>query len=79
MNAIGDAQIVALLTQGMDVFERNENMRKHETLAAIGTLTSVLDTIKRAKGAKLIDGPLTTIQTQSSRQPVGDQPALTRV
>ncbi|NKX39649.1 hypothetical protein [Tritonibacter mobilis] len=55
MNAIGERQIMALLTQGMEVFERNENMTKHETFGAIGTLTSVLDTIKRAKGAKLID------------------------
>ncbi|WP_424988355.1 hypothetical protein [Microbulbifer sp. S227A] len=55
MNAIGEAQIMALLTQGMDVFERNENMTKHETFGAIGTLTSVLDTIKRTKDAQLID------------------------
>lgn len=55
MNAIGDSQIMARLTQGMDVFERNENMTKHAAFGAIGTLTSVLDTIKRAKDASLID------------------------
>ncbi|WP_223429098.1 hypothetical protein [Tateyamaria pelophila] len=55
MKAIDKAQIMALLTQGMDAFESNENMTKHETFGAIGTLTSVLDTIKRAKDAKLID------------------------
>jgi hypothetical protein len=52
---IDEAQIMALLTQGMDVFERNENMTTHETFGAIGTLTSVADTIKRAKDDKLID------------------------
>ncbi|MFA8388376.1 MAG: hypothetical protein ACEPO2_22400 [Pelagibaca sp.] len=55
MKAIGEAQIMVLLTQGMDAFELNENMTKHETFGAIGTLTSVADTIKRAKDAKLID------------------------
>ena len=53
--AIDEAEIMALLTQGTDVVERNENMTKHETFGATGTLTSVLDTIKRAKDAKLID------------------------
>lgn len=55
MKAIDEADIMALLTQGMDVFEANENMTKHETFGAIGTLTSVLDTIKRAKDTQLID------------------------
>ncbi|MEL6542811.1 MAG: hypothetical protein AAFQ34_15600 [Pseudomonadota bacterium] len=55
MKAINEAEIIALLTQGMDAFEANENMTKHETFGAIGTLTSVLDAIKRAKEAKLID------------------------
>ncbi len=50
-----EAHIMALLTQGMDIFEANENMTKHETFGAIGTLTSVADTIKRAKNANLID------------------------
>ncbi len=53
--AIDEAQIMALLTHGMGAFEANENMTKHETFGAIGTLTSAADTIKRAKGAKLID------------------------
>ena len=55
MKAINEAEIIALLTQGMDAFEANENMTKHETFGAIGTLTSVLDAINRAKEAKLID------------------------
>ncbi len=52
--SIGEAQIMELLTQGMDVFENNKNMTKSETFGAIGTLTSVTDTIKRMKDAKLI-------------------------
>ena len=55
MKAIDEAHIMALLTQGMGAFEADENMTKHETFGAIGTLTSVADTIKRAKDAKLID------------------------
>lgn len=53
--AIDETQIMALLTQGMDAFELNKNMTKHETFGAIGTLTSVVDMIKRAKDAKLLD------------------------
>ena len=34
--AIDEAEIMALLTQGTDVFERNENMTKHETFGATG-------------------------------------------
>ena len=52
---IDEANIMMLLTQGMDAFENNPNMTKHETFGAIGTLTSVLDMIKRAKDAKLMD------------------------
>ena len=55
MKTIDEAHVMALPTQGMDVFEANENMTKHETVGAIGTLTSVADTINRAKNAKLID------------------------
>ena len=55
MKTIDEAKIMALLTQGIDVFEANENMTKHETVGAIGTLTSVVDKIIRAKNAKLID------------------------
>ncbi len=47
--------IMALLAQGMDAFEANDKMTKHETFGAIGTLTSVEDTIERAKNAKLFD------------------------
>lgn len=53
--AIDETQIMTLLAQGMDTFELNKNMTQHETFGAIGTLTSVLDMIKRAKDAKLID------------------------
>ena len=55
MKTIDEAQIMALLTQGIDVFENNKNMTKHETAGAIGTLTNVADTINRAKNAKLIN------------------------
>ncbi len=55
MQVIDEAHIMALLTQGMDVFEANDNMTKHETFGAIGTITSVADAIKSAKDAKLID------------------------
>lgn len=54
VKAIREAQIMVLMPQRMDAFERNENMTKHETFGAIGTLKSVLDAIKRAKDAKLI-------------------------
>ena len=52
---VEEAQLMALLTQGMDAFEANEKMTKQETFGAISTLASVADTIKRAKDAKLID------------------------
>lgn len=52
--AIDEAQIMALLTQGMDAFENNKHMTKNETFGALGTLTSIADTIKRMKDAKLI-------------------------
>lgn len=55
IKSIDEAHITALLTQGMNIFEANENMTKHETFGAIGTLTSVADMIERAKNAKLID------------------------
>ena len=53
--AIDETQIMELLTRGMDAFEANEKMTKHETFGAIATLTSAADTIKRVKDAKLID------------------------
>ena len=52
---IDEANIMTLLTQGMDAFDNNSNMTQHETFGAIDTLKSVADTIKRAKDAKLID------------------------
>jgi len=51
---IDEAQITALLAQGMDAFEANDNMTQHETFGALGTLTSVAATLKRAKDCKLI-------------------------
>lgn len=55
MKVIDEASIMTLLNQGMVAFENNQNMTKHEAFGAIGTLTSVLDMINRAKDAKLID------------------------
>lgn len=55
MQAIDEADLMALLYQGMDIFEANDNMTKQETFGAIGTLTSVADAVKRAKDANLID------------------------
>ncbi len=52
---IDESSIMTLLAQSMDAFEHNPNMTKLETFGAIGTLTSVLDMIKRAKDAKLMD------------------------
>lgn len=52
---IDQAQIMELLSQGIHGFEVNDNMTKHETFGAISTLTSVADTMARAKNAKLID------------------------
>lgn len=49
------AEIMTLLTQGMDAYQANQNMTKHEAFGAIGTLTRTVDMIKRAKDAKLID------------------------
>ena len=53
--AVEEAQIMALLTQGMEAFEANKNMTKQEIFGAIGTLASVADTVKRARDANLTD------------------------
>ena len=53
--ALSETQINVLLAQGIHTFEINKNMTKHEIFGAVGTLTSVLDMIKRAKSARLID------------------------
>jgi hypothetical protein len=52
--SIDEKEFVILLDQGMDAFHKNENMTDQETFGAIGTLTSVLDMIKRAKDAKIL-------------------------
>lgn len=53
--ALSKTQINVLLEQGIHTFEINKDMTKNEIFGAVGTLTSVLDMIKRAKGARLID------------------------
>ena len=53
--AMDEAEILTLLTQGMDAFQNNPNMGDHEKFGAIGTLTSALDMIKRAKDAGIIN------------------------
>ena len=53
--ATDKAEILTLLTQGMDAFQNNPNMGHHEKFGAIGTLTSALDMIKRAKDAGIIN------------------------
>ncbi|WP_322864822.1 hypothetical protein U5922_000700 (plasmid) [Aquicoccus sp. G2-2] len=52
--AMNEAEILTLITQGMDVFQASKNMTKHEAFGAGGTLTSTLDMIKRAKDAGII-------------------------
>ncbi|SHJ23286.1 hypothetical protein SAMN05444404_1752 [Ruegeria lacuscaerulensis ITI-1157] len=46
--------MLTLITQGMDTFQSSKNMTKHEAFGAVGTLTSALDMIKRAKDAGII-------------------------
>ncbi|MCT4576154.1 hypothetical protein [Donghicola sp.] len=58
--AIDEAQIMALLTQGMAVFENNKNMTKSEAFGALGTLTSIADTIKREEPEDRVLSALTT-------------------
>lgn len=52
--ATDEAAILTLITQGMDTFQASKNMTKHEAFGAVGTLTSALDMIKRAKDAGII-------------------------
>ena len=52
--AMNETEILTLLTQGMDTFQASKNMTKHEAFGAVGTLTSTLDMIKRAKEAGTI-------------------------
>ena len=53
-NVSSEKEIMILCTQGMDAFQNNPNLGKHEKFGAIGTLTGVLDMIKRAKNAGII-------------------------
>ena len=52
--AMDEAAMLTLITQGMDTFQSSKNMTKHEAFGAVGTLTSALDMIKRAKDAGII-------------------------
>ena len=52
--SIDEKEFMILLEQGMDAFQNNTNMTDQETFGAIGTLTSVVDMIKRAKDAKIL-------------------------
>ena len=52
--AMDEAAILTLITKGMDTFQASKNMTKHEAFGAVGTLTSALDMIKRAKDAGII-------------------------
>lgn len=52
--SIDEKEFMILLDQGMDAFHNNNNMTDQETFGAIGTLTSVVDMIKRAKDAKIL-------------------------
>lgn len=49
-----EKEVMDLCTQGMDAFQHNPNMGNHEKFGAIGTLTSVIDMIKRAKDAGMM-------------------------
>ena len=51
---IDEKEFMILLEQGMGAFQNNKNMSSQETFGAIGTITSVLDMIKRAKDAKIL-------------------------
>jgi hypothetical protein len=52
--SIDETEFMILLEQGMGAFQNNTNMSNQETFGAIGTITSVLDMIKRAKDAKIL-------------------------
>lgn len=49
-----ETEFIILLEQGIGAFQNNTNMSNQETFGAIGTITSVLDMIKRAKDAKIL-------------------------
>ena len=52
-NSIDETEFVILLEKGMSAFQNNTNMSNQETFGAIGTITSLLDIIERAKDAKI--------------------------
>lgn len=52
--AINEAEILTVLTQGMDAFQNNPNLGNHEKFGAVGTFTSALDIIERSKDAGII-------------------------
>ena len=51
---IDEKEFMILLEQGMGAFQNNKNMSNQETFGAIGTITSVLDMIKRAKDVEIL-------------------------
>ena len=52
--SIDEKEFMILLDQGMEAFQNNTNMTEQETFGAIGTLTSAVDMIKRAKDAQIL-------------------------
>ena len=52
--SIDEKEFMILLDQGMDAFQNNANMTDQETFGAIGTLTSAVDMVKRAKDAQIL-------------------------
>lgn len=52
--AINEAAILTVLNQGMDAFQNNPNLGHHKKFGAVGTFTSALDMIKRAKDAGIL-------------------------
>ncbi|MEP4999185.1 hypothetical protein [Pseudophaeobacter sp.] len=51
---IDEKEFIILLDQGMKAFQNNTNMTDQETFGAIGTLTSAVDMIKRAKDKQIL-------------------------
>ena len=52
---LDEQTITQVLDHGFLTFQNNKNMNDRECFGAIGVLTSVADTIKRANDAKLSD------------------------
>ena len=53
-NVTSEKEIMILCTNGMETFQNNTNMGNQEKFGALGTLTSTVDMIKRAKDAGLL-------------------------